>query len=180
MIAVLASFGCGSDTVEPPPTPACEQQCQDDTALKALRETMKLVYNLTLQGNPVGEQDESFDCPRGGEARVFGTATSNAEQGATEVDITYELDACGYLRRDEDPDDSYDLFFDGTIDQRGTLAVQPTAASAALMRSDSMSLSGTVWDPPIAYAEEDCAVELGQSGSIVAGTLCGRVAGADL
>ena len=58
--------------------------------------------------------------------------------------------------------------------------MQPSATSALLIASDAVTLSGTVYDPPIAYNEVNCPVELGQSGSRVAGTICGRNAGADL
>src|SRR5262245_58145120 len=44
---------------EPPEPPPCDDACTDGIALRSVRETMKLVYNLTLQGNDVGEQDET-------------------------------------------------------------------------------------------------------------------------
>ena len=66
-------------------------------------EGMKLIYNLTLQGKPVGTQMPFVPCPQGGLASVAGVATSNAEQGATEVNLTYGFQDCNYLRRDEEP-----------------------------------------------------------------------------
>ena len=181
VLAVLfgpALFGCGAD--DPPPSPPCEQECRDGNALLALRHTLKLVYNLTLQGNPVGAQDETTPCPMGGQARVFGEATSNALQGAIEVQLTYELVECGYMERDDEPEENYDMSFDGTVEQDGTIAVQPGITTALVMASEAITLSGTVYDPPIEYREEDCPVQLGQSGNQLSGTICGRDAGTDL
>ena len=88
-----------------------------------VRLTLKQIYHQTLQGGPVGPQDAKYTCPLGGTAHVFGTATSNAVQGATEVDLTYELDACVLLDRDTDPKGNYHLATSGTTRQIGTLAV---------------------------------------------------------
>ncbi len=106
-----------------------------------------------FQGGPVGPQDAKYTCPLGGTAHVFGTATSNAVQGATEVDLPYELEACVLLDRDTDPKNNYRLATTGTIRQVGTLAVQPTATTALGMRSDAVTITGTVYDPPVPYAE---------------------------
>lgn len=170
---------CGSSVKPAPTPPACDAECQDGVALKALRETMKLAFNLTLQGKPVGTHDVTTPCPMGGGARIFGTATSNALQGATEVRLTYVLAECGYLFKDDDAEDNYSVVISGTITQEGTLAVQPTATSALVMRSESMKLSGTVYDPPIDYAA-DCPIQLGQNGNKLTGTICGRDAETDL
>jgi hypothetical protein len=75
-------------TEDPERVPPCDARCEDGIAARALRETVKLAYNLTLQANPVGDQDESTDCPLGGRVRVFGHATSNPEQARPEVDLT--------------------------------------------------------------------------------------------
>jgi hypothetical protein len=180
VLALLASLALGCAAEEEPPEPPCDARCEDSIALLALRETVKLVYNLTLQGQPVGEQDAETDCPFGGSARVFGTATSNPVHGATEVDLTYQLDTCAYLELDDDPRESYQMGFLGTLTQVGTLAVQPTATTALLMQSDSMSMAGTVHDPPRRFSAIDCALELGQNGNDLSGTFCGRTAGVDL
>ncbi|GMV14916.1 MAG: hypothetical protein HS104_37075 [Polyangiaceae bacterium] len=176
--AALLAVGCADDKAEP--SPPCDEECRDRTAVRALRETMKLVYNITLQGNPVGPQDESTPCPLGGSAHVFGTATSNAKFGATEVELTYELAACHYLSRDEQPSENYDMTVTATVTQTGTLAVQPSATTALVMQSASVTLSGNVYDPPLDYLAESCAVELGQSGNNLSGTICGREVGLDL
>jgi hypothetical protein len=141
---------------------------------------MKLAYNVTLQANPVGAQDESTDCPLGGRARVFGTATSNAEQGATEVELTYEFDDCRYIELDDEPDETYRMTIDGTVTQFGTLAVQPSATTALLMESDSVTLDGTVHDPPRIFHEENCVVDVAQNGNDLSGLFCGREVGVDL
>jgi hypothetical protein len=43
-----------------------------------------------------------------------------------------------------------------------------------------MTLEGTVYDPPIDYGRTGCAVELGQDGDRLSGTLCGRAVGVEL
>ncbi len=173
----LFLFACQAEVPEPPP---CHEECTDGIALRSLRETMKLVYNLTLQGNPVGEQDETTECPLGGSARIFGTATSDPVHGATEVELTYELRQCAYIERDEEPEESYEMTIDGTITQSGTMAVQPSATTALLMTGESISLDGNVYDPPRDFHEEDCAVDVAQNGNDLSGMFCGREAGVDL
>ena len=175
--ALLLSLGC-SDTT--PPQPPCDAACEDGIALRALRETLKLVYNLTLQGNPVGEQDESTPCTLAGSARVFGAASAEPEHGATIVDLTYELRGCRHIELDEEADETYEMSIDGTLTQSGIIAAQPSATTALLMRSGSLTLEGTVHDPPRPYSAEDCVIELGQNGSRIAGTLCGRDVGTNL
>ncbi len=157
----------------------CDQECIDRSALRGVRETLKLVYNLTLQGNPVGAQDETTPCPTGGSARVFGEASSSPTQGTTRVDLSYELAACGYTQRDETPDENYALVIDGTFRQTGTIAVQPATTTALLIDAEGVSLEGTVYDPPIDYVERDCTIDLAQDGDALVGTLCGRDANID-
>jgi hypothetical protein len=176
----IALAACGSTAVTPPPTaPACDEECKDGVAIKALRETMKLAFNLTLQGKPVGEHDLTTPCPLGGGVRVIGTATSNATQGATEVRLTYVLADCAYVFKDDDAEDNYTMKFSGTMTQEGILAVQPSATSALVMKGEMIKLSGTVYDPPLDY-EADCPVELGQNGNKLTGKICGRIAETEL
>ena len=179
LFALLLATACG-DPGEADPAPPCDMECQDANAMRALRATTKLIFNLTLQGKPVGAQDETTDCPQGGSARVFGTATSNAVQGASELDLTYEFSDCHRLARDDDPGENYDVTINGTMTQKGILAVQPTATTGLVMKSDSMTLEGTIYDPPIAYSAVDCVIELGQSGNNLSGFICGRAAGLKL
>jgi hypothetical protein len=177
-LCALCTLGCGAE--QAPASPPCEQECLDGVAIRSLRETIKLIYNIKLQGNPVGDQDETTPCPLGGSAHVFGTASSNPVHGATEIDLTYELDACRYLSVDDEADENYDMTLTGTLTQVGTLAVQPTATMALIIRSEAMTFSGSVYDPPKAYQESACEVVLGQSGNSLSGTICGRTAGVDL
>jgi hypothetical protein len=179
LVLSLAASACGSSVTPPPKPPPCDDECKDGVAIKAIRETTKLAYNLTLQGKPVGTHDLTTPCPLGGGVRVFGTATSNASQGATEVRLTYVLADCAYVFQDDDPEDNYSMTFSGTITQEGILAVQPSATSAIIMKSESMKLSGTVYDPPLEYAA-DCPIELGQNGNKLTGKVCGRIAETDL
>ncbi len=180
-LALVGTVACGSgNAVTPPPTaPPCDEKCQDGIALRALRETVKLAFNLTFQGKPVGSYDLATTCPLGGAVRVTGTALSNAEQGTTNVDITYVLVECGYLTKDDDAKQTYDMKVSGTFTQKGILAVQPTSPSALIMKSDNITFEGTVYDPAVPYNAE-CPLELGQTGNRLSGKICGRSAEADL
>lgn len=171
--------GCGADATTPPPPPPCDDTCKDGIVLLAIRETAKLAFNLTLQGKPVGEQDRSSPCPFGGAVRVHGSASSNAIQGATEVNLTYELTGCSYMVKDNEPKRTYNTKLTGTLTQVGVLAVQPTATSAIIMKSDAMTFEGSVYDPPIDVALS-CPVEMAQSGNTVNGKICGRDATTEL
>ena len=142
--------------------------------LRAMRETLKLVFNLTLQGKPVGTYDLTTPCPQGGNARIFGDAKSNAVQGATEVKLTYVLDRCNYLSKDDDPKQNYDITVSGTIEQQGTIAVQPSATTALLMKSGSVTLEGSIYDPPSPYEVKECPLDIFQNGNHVAGKMCNR------
>ncbi len=165
----------------PPPAPSsCDRACQDGTAARALRETMKLAFNLTLQGKPVGAHDVTVDCPNGGRVRVFGEASSNAAQGSTDVRIDYAFDGCAYLQRDDEANENYSMTFTGTVRQEGVIAVQPSATTALLMKAETLSLSGTVHEPAIEFAEAACSVQFAQNGSRLSGTLCERPVGVDL
>ncbi len=177
-LAALAACSSTSAAVEGPPP--CEQVCQDNGAARAVRETVKLVYNLTLQGKSVGAQDATVDCPRGGRAHVFGEASSNANQGTTEVKLTYELTGCAYTQRDDDVDETYDVTLTGTLTQVGVLAVQPGTSTALVMKSPSFTLVGTVHEPAIEYRAERCELTFTQNGNRLTGSVCGRPVGLDL
>ena len=158
---------------------ACDQKCQTEVAARGLRETVKLAYNLTLNGKPVGEQDASHPC-LGGNVRVTGNATSNAEQGATRVDLVYTFDACNYRQVDVTQAENYDLTFRGQLTESGVLTVQPTATTALIIESEAIDIDGNVFEPPIEFQEPACAVRLQQSGNKLSGTLCGRPVGVSL
>jgi hypothetical protein len=179
VVSGLATLSCSPSGSTPAPQP-CDQACKDGTATRSMREAMKLAYNVLLQGKPVGAQDGSHACPLGGSVHVFGQATSNTVQGATMVELTYELDHCGYAVKDSDATQTYSMTFTGTVTENGTIAVQPSSTTALDIKSDAMTLSGTVFDPPIDYQETACPIVLGQSGNKLSGTICGRVAGVTL
>lgn len=165
-------IGCGSKAATP--AAACDQACIDGVALRSLRTTMKLAFNLTLQGKPVGQEDGMTPCPMGGTAHVYGTASSNPIQGATMVDLTYDFVDCQYAAKDDMPEKTYHLSITGTVYEKGTLAVQPSATTAIVLSGESVSLSGTVFDPPATYMGSSCAVIATQDGNALTGKLCGR------
>lgn len=177
LLLLLAACGGAEDPEEPK---VCDAACRDEIAARSLREMIKLVYNLTLQGNPVGPQEERTDCPLGGEARVTGLATSVAEQGATEVTLQYELSECAYLQRDDDVAENYDMTITGAVREEGVMAVQPTATTALIFEGFHVSLEGSVFDPPVEYVESDCDLRLAQDGQRLSGRWCGREIGLDL
>jgi hypothetical protein len=180
--AWLLLSGCGAGA-QPDPAPPCDQACLDGTALRGLRETMKLAYNLLIQGRPVGAQDGSTPCRSsdgsvGGKVHVFGEATANAVQGSSFVKLEYEFEECAYAAPPNAiPNQNYSLVVTGHVKQEGTLAVQPSSTTALLIDSDSLRLSGTVYDPPLAYELSGCELAVAQQGNRISGTLCGRNAG---
>ena len=174
-------LACGTNGGKsPPPPPPCDQTCTDTIALRAFRETLKLAYNKTLQGKPVGPHDETVPCPLGGTAHVFGTATSNAVQGSTEVELTYVLDHCGVPQKDTDPEQTYSMTLTGTVTEKGTIAIQPSSTTSLDIGCSAMTLSGTVYDPPMDYSADACALALGQNGNQLSGTMCARAVGVTL
>lgn len=174
----LLLFGCGKDGSNEPTT--CDAECLDRIAVRSVRETLKLIFNLTLQSKPVGAQDETTRCPQGGTARVFGEATSVAEQGATDVELTYDLVNCAYLQKDDEPDESYDVVISGRLSQSGVIAVQPTSTTALSFEGADVSVSGTLFDPAYDYAEDACSLTLSQNGNRLAGRFCERSVAFDL
>ena len=175
----MSACGAGSHPAAAAP---CDETCQDGVALRGLRTIIKFAYNLTVQGQPVGAQDKTQDClPTNGstgKAHVFGDATSNAAQGSSFVDLTFDFRSCAYpAPPDPAAEQNFSITVSGSITERGTLAVQPSSTSALLFHSDSVSITGTVYDPPIDYAASACVLDLSQDGNALAGTLCGRSAG---
>jgi hypothetical protein len=176
-VALCCSCGAGN---RPPPPPPCDQSCKDATAVLAVRNAIKVAYNATLQGGPVGTQDQMARCPLGGTAQVTGTATSNANQGTTNVELTYAFDSCAYSATDTDPSQTFALTLTGSIVESGVLSAQPSTTTALQFRSASVTITGTVYRPPIDYKADACALDLGQNGNNVSGALCGRMAGVAL
>jgi hypothetical protein len=177
--ATLALSSCSAGN-RPPPPPPCDQSCMDATALLALRNAIKLMYNRTLQGMPVGMQDKMADCPLGGTAHVTGTATSNANQGTTTVGLTYAFESCAYSATDTDPSQTFSVTLTGSIVESGVLSSQPSSTTSLRFQSTSVTITGSVYTPPIHYEADACALDIGQNGNDVSGTLCERMAGVTL
>lgn len=179
VVALLAS-ACGTPSGSVPTPPPCEAECKDEVALLGLRNMMKLAFNLTLQGKPVGPQDVSAPCPFGGSVRISGDVTSDAAQGATNVDLTYVFDQCAYEEKDDEAEENFSLVVTGSITQRGIFAVQPTSTNAVVMKSDApVTVTGTVYDPALDYAET-CLLQMGQNGNTLTGKICDRTVSVDL
>jgi hypothetical protein len=182
----LVVVGCGAGP-SPAPAPPCDPSCQDGVALLGVRSAMKLAYNIEIAAHPVGAQDAttpciSFDGTMGGSVHIFGTVTVDPEQGASIISATdplsYDFKNCLYSAApDPTADQNFSLTLTGLVTETGTLAVQPTANTALLIQSDSLTVSGTVYDPPVDYAASSCALSVDQNGNDVAGAFCGRAAG---
>jgi hypothetical protein len=189
---LLAAVGCGAGP-RPAAAPPCDQQCQDGVALLGLRTAMKLAYNFEVSTKPVGAQDGtapcvSFDGSQAGTVHVFGTASVNAIQGASIVSLTYNFKNCLYSAPpDPTANQNFSLKMNGEVTEDGTLSVQPTSTTAlsigtvlddsTMLPTESLSISGTVYDPPVDYAVSSCALSVIQDGNSVSGALCGRSAG---
>jgi hypothetical protein len=179
-IVMTSSLSClaACSGKPPPPPPPCDQTCRDGIALRALRETMRVAYNMELMGRDVGPQDGTYPCLMGGTAHVFGTATSNAAQGSTFVDLTYVFADCLHVAvPNPTADRNYQMGLNGTATENGVIAVQPTATTALHIHSDSMTFLGRVDDPPVDYNQTDCLVDVMQDGSVVSGFFCDGTAG---
>jgi len=153
---------------------------------------MKVAYNFEVATKPVNAQDGtapcvSFDGTQGGTVHVFGNATVNAIQGASIVSLTYDFKNClDSAPPDATADQNFSLTLNGKVTEDGTLSAQPTATTAltietvldsAMLPTESLSISGTVYDPPVDYAASSCALSVIQNGNSVSGALCGRRAG---
>lgn len=181
MLCLLALVsGCASAEAAPEPAPPCDAACQDEVAMRGLRKAIKLIYNIKLQGRPVGDQSAESPCPQGGKASVSGTASSDPDQGATLVDLNYSFADCRYVHPDDQPTDSYEVTANGSISERGVIAVQPSTTTALVFESDAFSLSGSIYDPGIDYSAEGCELALSQNGNELSGLWCGRDVGLTL
>lgn len=172
LLALVGAASCGGP--KPAPPASCDASCQDTVAIRGLRETMKLAYNLTVQGKPVGDVDVKVPCLRGGSARVHGNGSSNALQGTTEVHLTFELDRCAYQQKDPTPENNYDLTVSGTIAEDGALSAAAGSTTALVLKGADLSVTGTVYDPALPYDANACALEAVQDGNHLGGTFCGR------
>lgn len=176
----LVALGCASAEATPEAAPPCDATCQDQVAMRGLRKAIKLIYNIKLQGKPVGEQSAVSPCPQGGKASVSGNASSDPDQGATLVELDYSFVDCRYVHPDEQPADSYEVTANGSISERGVIAVQPSTTTALIFESASFSLSGSIYDPGIDYRADGCELELSQNGNELSGLWCGRDVGFNL
>jgi hypothetical protein len=155
--------------------------------MRAIRETMRWVYNQALPGSPVGDQDASAQCLMNGTTGIFGDAGADPLQGATWVDLTYVFDGCFYSpSKNATHDRNYAIALSGTLTEHGTLSVQPSSTTSLVIKSMAITLAGTVDDPPVGYTDADagdsdagpvtCALDMAQNGNMVSGTICGRTA----
>jgi hypothetical protein len=176
--ALAFALGCGSSSSAPPPLDAgCEQACQDGMALYAVRQTMRLLYNESLNGREAGTQDAGAECLTG-TANVSGVAVPDGGVGSVGVSLAYDFQACEYLDKSSAAAHTFDLTFTGVVTETGTLAVLGTATMALTIESAEITISGSVGDPPTPYVAPRCSLSLTQNSNDLEGTICGRAASA--
>jgi hypothetical protein len=190
-LAIACSSGCAI-SASPPPTPTCDQACQDGVAIRALRNGMAVVYNKAFP-QPIpkgvtppegfvppplvlpGPQDLHVPCDATHVVHLFGDATSDPNQGVTFVSLTYDVAGCvADNQNDPTPEQNYTLEIAGTLTEIGTLGGNNT--TAVVIRGDSVAFSGSVFHPAYEYVET-CELDLVQNGNNVSGRLCGRTVG---
>jgi hypothetical protein len=159
---------------------------------------LKLAYNFSVGGKPVGAQDATIPCVYSagtmGSVHVHGSATSNNLQGSTFIGdiaavppapLLYDFNGCRYIQHDAESEQNFDIILTGSVGELGTLSQQPTATTALAITGSGLHLSGTVYDPASAY---DQLWNLGavQDGNNVGACICtpvsddgGASAGAD-
>jgi len=175
----LPACGAGSHPAAAAP---CDEACQDNVAVRGIRTVLKYAFNFTVQGKPVGAQNWTTKClplnGSQGSAHVVGDATSNAVQGASFVDLSFDFQGCSYAAPpDPAAEQNFTVTLGGVITEQGTLAVQPSSTTALLLHSEALDVQGSVYDPPLDYAVTGCVLDLNQNGNAVAGTLCERAVG---
>lgn len=151
----------------------CDVTCQDDVVGYALDETMWLLWNENLAGQPSGTQSRSANCPLGGTAQVSGT-TGVATNGIDTIDLTLNLQAC------ENSNTVYSLAFTGVLTWVGSFS--NTSANAVTLKSSNLNVQGTIKRYDMPDVSETCAVSLtdvyskNSSSSAVwlNGEICGR------
>jgi hypothetical protein len=179
LLSPLALASCsGPSTPEPPPPAACAQDCQDAVVVRALRETIRIAFNLGLQGEPVGEQDKTLPCPEGGKVHITGTATTDASTGTNIIDLTYDFAGCRAIKTLSGRDGTYDITWTGVVVESGKISNLSGSTTALVFSCDSLVFTGNITDsaPPLAV-EDACKLTLTQDGSTLSGTLCGRKTG---
>jgi hypothetical protein len=176
-VGCWAALACGCAAGRAPaPPPECDQACKDGVALRSLRETMRYAYNFAIQAKPVGTQDQTVPCVPSGNVHIQGDGQSNAMLGTTTVNLTYAFASCMTFSKNTAPERNYTMTLNGVVTQRGTLAMGG-ATTALVLAGMGIGLSGTVYDPSVAYDEVDCVLDTKQDANNVTGTLCGRPVG---
>jgi hypothetical protein len=160
-------------TPTPTPTLTCGQACRDDEVGYALDDTMWLLWNENLAGQPSGNQNATVQCPLGGTARITGT-TGVASNGIDTVHLTLDLQACA------SSDIYYSMVFTGGLTWDGSFG--SGRANAITFKSSALTVGGSVLRYDMPTLSETCAASFtdtynassgNQTGWLV-GVFCGR------
>jgi len=175
-VSVLVCSCSGSSSQTTPGTHAsstCGQTCQDAEVGYALDDTIWLLWNENLAGQPSGAQSKTVSCPLGGTAQITGT-TGVASNGIDTAQLTLSMQNCGNLNT------GYSLAFTGTVTWGGSF--NSSAGNAITFKSASLIIGGaiTLYDNPT--IDETCAVSLTDTydktaaaqSTWLTGLVCGR------
>ena len=171
---VVCSCSSGASGSDPGTAtdPICGQRCQDDTAGYALDDTMWLLWNENIAGQPSGAQNKMVQCPLGGSAAITGT-TSVANNGISTIHLSLTLADC------QNSNETYALTFGGVLTWDGTFG--SGNPNAVTFKSTPLDVSGTIRQYDMPALTESCAVALtdtyDKSSSKQSGWLNGAICG---
>ena len=171
-VCSCSSAASGGDPATTTSDPICGQQCQDDTAGYALDDTMWLLWNENIAGQPSGAQNKTVQCPLGGSAAITGT-TSVANNGISTIHLSFALADC------QNSNATYMLTFGGALTWDGTFG--SGNPNAVTFKSTPLDVSGTIREYDMPAITESCAVALtdtyDKSSSTQSGWLNGAICG---
>jgi len=129
----------------------CNQTCSDDATGYALDDTMWLLWNENIAGQPSGAQSTQAQCPLGGTAMITGTTTV-ASNSVNTIHLMVNLSAC------QNSNAAYRLAFTGMVSWDGTFAAG--SPNAVTFKSSALTVSGTINEYDMPAVMETCDVAI--------------------
>jgi hypothetical protein len=167
LIIILATT-CSdkNSTVDPPPSPTCDQACQDEHTAYGFIDVFWFVWNQNIAGQPAGGKDFTVSGPQGGTIHVTGNTAVSSSTGINTLHLVLEMNSCKGLK------EKYNLTFNGSITADGTFS---TTHKAITYASQQLGFAGTVGkDDWVTNVNGTCNVTFNEAFSSVSGTTCGR------